>query len=86
MGYEDEKYSYVAVTRATANPASARVLRHPQIRQGHIRLELCTDRGLEHHISSKRDKQRFREARRAAWGSALTLYERPEDRAEDTRG
>jgi ribosomal protein RSM22 (predicted rRNA methylase) len=71
IGYEDEKYSYVAVARSSANPASARVLRHPQVRSGHIRLELCTREGLEHRIVTKRDRERFRAARHAAWGDAL---------------
>ncbi len=82
IGYEDEKYSYVAVARVPATPASARVLRHPQIRPGHIRLELCTNDGLQHRIVSKRDTLSFREARHASWGSGLPSHPRREDRTQ----
>jgi ribosomal protein RSM22 (predicted rRNA methylase) len=75
IGYEDEKYSYVAVSRTPVAPARARVLRHPQIRPGHIRLELCTEEGVEYRIVSKRDRARFREARDVTWGGALLAGE-----------
>jgi ribosomal protein RSM22 (predicted rRNA methylase) len=81
IGYEDEKFSYVAVSRAATIPAAARVLRHPQVRAGHIRLELCTADGLEHRIVTRRDKERFREARHATWGSSLPLDRHPADQA-----
>jgi ribosomal protein RSM22 (predicted rRNA methylase) len=69
MGYEDEKYSYVAATRIDITPIGSRVLRHPQNRPGHIRLELCTPEGLQHRVVSKKDKEQFRKARHVDWGS-----------------
>ena len=71
----------MAVARVPAVPAAARVLRHPQVRPGHIRLELCTREGLQHRIVSKRDKELFREARHLAWGSPLSLREQPDAQA-----
>jgi ribosomal protein RSM22 (predicted rRNA methylase) len=69
LSYEDEKFSYVAVTREPAGPAGARVLRRPRQQPGLILLETCTPRGLETVRVAKRDRERFRAARRAAWGS-----------------
>ena len=66
--YEDEKYSFVAVARESAQPAKARVLRHPQIRKGNIGLELCTGGALEQRTVSKRQKEVFRAARKADAG------------------
>jgi ribosomal protein RSM22 (predicted rRNA methylase) len=79
MAYEDEKYSYVAATRMTVTPIQSRVLRHPQIRPGHIRLELCTPDGLKQPVVSKKDKQLFRAARHTNWGSTFDLVPEGDD-------
>jgi ribosomal protein RSM22 (predicted rRNA methylase) len=71
LGYEDEKFSYVAVVREPVEIFGARVLRHPQHRPGLIELELCTAAGTRHERISKRDKDRFRAARKTTWGSRL---------------
>jgi ribosomal protein RSM22 (predicted rRNA methylase) len=68
LSYEDEKFSYVAVSRFPGPRAVSRIVRHPQVRPGHIRLELCTDDGLQERTVTRRDKASFREARDAAWG------------------
>jgi ribosomal protein RSM22 (predicted rRNA methylase) len=69
LGYEDEKFSYVAVLREPVALSGARVLRHPQHRPGLIELELCTIAGTRRERATKRDKDRFRAARKASWGS-----------------
>jgi ribosomal protein RSM22 (predicted rRNA methylase) len=72
LGYEDEKFSYVAVTREAAQPAGARVLRHPRHQPGLIELELCTPAGPRTDRVTKRDRDRFRAARKAGWGSSYS--------------
>ncbi len=71
LGHEDEKFSYVAVARDPGEPAETRVLRHPQIRPGHVLLELCTADGRRLETVSKRDGDRYRQARKLDWGSAF---------------
>jgi ribosomal protein RSM22 (predicted rRNA methylase) len=71
LGWEDEKYSYVSVTRASGHPVSARVIRHPRKEKGRVTLQLCTETGLETRVVTRRDRQEYREARKAAWGSGL---------------
>jgi ribosomal protein RSM22 (predicted rRNA methylase) len=71
LGYEDEKYAYVAAGRSKGSPIAGRVIRHPQSRTGHIYLDLCTLQGLERRLVSRRDKDPYRQARNAFWGSAL---------------
>jgi ribosomal protein RSM22 (predicted rRNA methylase) len=71
LGYEDEKFSYVAVARDPVALSGVRVLRHPRHRPGLIELELCTPGGTQSERVTKRDKERFRAARKAAWGSRL---------------
>ena len=70
-GFEDEKFAYVVVTREPVGRAPARILRHPQVRGGHVRLELCAADGLRSVVVSKRDRNAFREARKASWGDAF---------------
>ena len=71
LGYEDEKFSYVAVSRQPASQASARVLRHPQIRPRLVKLELCTADGLQSVVIPKSDRERFRLARKVPWGGRV---------------
>jgi len=68
LGYEDEKFSYLAVAREEAKPAAARVIRHPLHRPGLITIETCTPEGRRTERVGKRDRDRFRAARRAVWG------------------
>ena len=70
LGYEDEKFSYLAVSRQPAAPIAARVLRHPQNQPSRITLELCTPAGLQTRAISKRDLD-WRKARGLDWGDAL---------------
>jgi ribosomal protein RSM22 (predicted rRNA methylase) len=68
LGYEDEKYSYVAFTREPLPLPPARIVRRPQHHAGWIELRTCTERGLETERVTKRDREIFRQARRASWG------------------
>lgn len=72
LSYEDEKFSYVAASRLPATLPMGRVLRHPQVRPGHISLELCTPTGLRQSIVTRKNRAAFREARDLRWGDALS--------------
>jgi ribosomal protein RSM22 (predicted rRNA methylase) len=69
LPYEDEKFSYVAVTRLPADPARARVVRRPQIRKGQVLLDLCeADEQLRRTTVTKRHGDLYKAARDADWG------------------
>jgi ribosomal protein RSM22 (predicted rRNA methylase) len=70
LGYEDEKFSYIAVTREQVAPAPARIIRRPVQMPGLIQLEICTSGGTQPVKVTKRDREAFRAARRSLWGSA----------------
>ncbi len=70
-GFEDEKLSYVVVCRAREPRPQARVIRRPDLRQGHVVLDLCTDEGLERRTVSRKDGAEYKQARKLAWGDAL---------------
>lgn len=72
LGYEDEKYSYVALAREAVELPEARIIRHPQHKPGLVVLNLCTAQGLRQRPVAKRDRERFRTARQAAWGEAVS--------------
>jgi ribosomal protein RSM22 (predicted rRNA methylase) len=72
LSYEDEKYSYVAVSRQPGPPIDARIVRRPQILPGRVVLHLCTPDGLRMEVATRgKDKEAFREARDLRWGDAL---------------
>ena len=47
LGYEDEKYSYLIISKDPFPKSGKRILRHPQKRSGHITFELCREIGVE---------------------------------------
>ena len=71
LGYEDEKFSYVALSRQPVALAAARIIRRPAQQPGVIQLELCTPEGLQSMQVRKRDREAFRAARKAVWGGSL---------------
>ena len=46
LGYEDEKYSYIAASKSPVQLALARIIRHPMRRAGFTQLQLCAEEGL----------------------------------------
>lgn len=68
-GFEDEKYSYVVASTEVPPDRSARILRHPHVRTGHVHLKICDrDLRIEDVTVSKRNREDYRAARKACWG------------------
>lgn len=79
--FEDEKYAYVVAARMPGAAIAARVIRHPLVRPGHISLELCAPDGLLRADVTRSEREYWRAARDATWGSALEkLPEKTRDR------
>lgn len=69
LGYEDEKYSYVAFCKNPIPLIENRVLRHPLKRSGHVVLYLCVKEwGLKQEVVSKRNPELYRQAKNVDWG------------------
>lgn len=75
LGYEDEKFSYLAFTKQARRRAATRIVRHPRTHPGHIKLTLCAAEGLVERTVTKSDKAAFRAARRANWGDEWSQLE-----------
>lgn len=68
LGYEDEKYTYLIVTKDRPVRAYARIVKTPEKHSGHVNLTLCTPNGLEKKIISKKQKELYKSAKKAEWG------------------
>lgn len=72
--FEDEKYSYIAVSKQTCNTASSRILRHPNINKGFIEHKICSNEGIIKCIKlSKKDGAIYKEAKKKSAGDSLNI-------------
>lgn len=70
--WEDEKYIFLAASRAPVEPFAARVLAPARGGSGKVQLKLCQANGsVEEKLLTKRDGELFKMARRADWGDIL---------------
>jgi ribosomal protein RSM22 (predicted rRNA methylase) len=70
--WEDEKFSYVAVSRGPAPAAAARVIAPQRNASGRVTLKLCRpDGSAGDQLFSRRDGEVFKRASRSDWGSSL---------------
>ena len=70
LGYEDEKYSYLIVSRQLVTPAPSRIVRHPLKLKGHVQLTLCVLEGIQKEVVTAKSREIYKAARKAAWGDA----------------
>ena len=69
LGYEDEKFSYVAFSKEVVELPPSRILSEPARHSGHVSLKLCTKaEGLQQPIISKKQGELYKQSRKAAWG------------------
>ena len=70
--WEDEKFSYVAVSRKPAPASGARVIARPRKASGRVTLKLCrADGSTGDQLFSRRDGELFKRASRSDWGSSM---------------
>jgi ribosomal protein RSM22 (predicted rRNA methylase) len=71
LPFEDEKFSYVALTRAPVTQHPARVLAQPAVSKVEVSAKLCTAEGLALARIPSRTKPDYARARRWRWGDAV---------------
>jgi ribosomal protein RSM22 (predicted rRNA methylase) len=69
--FEDEKFSYVALTRAPVAQHPDRVLAQPVVGKVEVTAKLCTAEGLAVAKIPRRAKADYARARRWRWGDAV---------------
>lgn len=71
LGYEDEKFSYIALAKIPVNRSDAVILRHPQINSGYVKVKLCTQNGIEEKTYSKKDKELYKSVKKLDAGDTI---------------
>jgi ribosomal protein RSM22 (predicted rRNA methylase) len=71
LPFEDEKFAYVALTRAPPAQRPARVLAQPVVGKVEVTAKLCTPNGLVISSVPRRAKAGYARARRWRWGDAV---------------
>ena len=71
LPFEDEKFSYVALTRAPVARRPARVLAQPVVSKVEVTAKLCTAGGVVVAKIPRRAKADYGAARRWRWGDAV---------------
>ena len=72
--YEDEKYTYIAFTKDCMEETKqySRILRHPEIGKGFVRLTVCDSNGIHKVKTSKKDGDRYKAARKSECGDIIS--------------
>jgi len=71
LGYEDEKFSYIAFSKTPVVGGLPRILRHPQKNSGYVKVKLCTPNGLEEKTFSKKDGEVYKKIRKLDAGDTI---------------
>jgi ribosomal protein RSM22 (predicted rRNA methylase) len=69
--FEDERFSYVVLTRQPIAERPFRVLAQPAVGKAGLSAKLCTPDGLTIAKVPRRDRQAYAEARHWRWGDAV---------------
>ena len=70
--FEDEKFSWVALSRAPVANRGSRVLAPPHVGKAAITAKLCTSGGVAQASIPRRDRAAYANSRRWRWGDAVT--------------
>lgn len=71
VGWEDEFFSFIAMSREPCQVPEGRLLHFPQKRGGHVWVDLCTRDGLHKKVLSRRDGALYKASRRLHWGDSF---------------
>lgn len=72
LGYEDEKYSYLIVSKTSLETAMSRIVKTPNKRSGFIQFTLCDAQGIHQKSFSKRQGEAYQSVKKLDWGDVLT--------------
>lgn len=72
LPYEDEKFSYVALSRTAPARRPARVLAQPLITKIAVTAKICTPEGINAASVPHRDKTAYKRAKKWDWGDAVS--------------
>jgi ribosomal protein RSM22 (predicted rRNA methylase) len=72
MSFEDEKYSYVIMSKTEVALPAARIVGPINFKKGQVILPLCTSEGqIETTIVTQRTKELYKQCRKKVWGDVV---------------
>lgn len=71
LNYENEKFSYLIATKEEFAAPGLRILKKPLKGKGHVRLDLCTSKGIEKRTLSKSNTAEYKELKNKDWGDLV---------------
>lgn len=74
LPFEDERFSYVAVSRTPAAEYLARVLSRPSVTKIAVTAKICTADGIKIANVPHRDKKSYMRAKKWNWGDAVQHF------------
>lgn len=72
LGYEDEKYAYLIVSKEPIPLPRGRIIAPPIIHKGHIELSVCTQGSIKQEIFSKKQGELYKRNKKLRWGDGLS--------------
>ena len=69
--FEDEPFSWIAVTRTAVPLSGARVIRPPEQDKHSITFKVCDEQGITDRAIARRDKAAYKQHRKLAWGDMI---------------
>lgn len=72
LPYEDEKFSYIVISKESYDNSGIRILRHPIIEKGKITLKVCHNGNIEKMVVTKKDKELFKNVKKKKCGDLYT--------------
>jgi ribosomal protein RSM22 (predicted rRNA methylase) len=71
LGFEDEKFSYVILSKQPSETAFSRLLKDPLRRKGHTLITLCSKSGIEQKTITKKNKELYKQVNKLKWGDKI---------------
>lgn len=71
LGFEDEKFSYVILSKQPQESSFSRLLKDPLRRKGHTLITLCSKSGIEQKIITKNGKEPYKMINKLKWGDKI---------------
>jgi ribosomal protein RSM22 (predicted rRNA methylase) len=69
--FEDEKFSYMVVSRAPPRRIDARVLAPPKVTKSAVTAKLCTAQVVVTDSAARRDGDAYRQRKSWRWGDGV---------------
>jgi ribosomal protein RSM22 (predicted rRNA methylase) len=69
--FEDEPFSWIAVSRTAVPLSGARVIRPPEQDKHSITFKVCDEQGITDRAIARRDKAAYKQRRKLAWGDII---------------